>query len=132
MQTSVLLSIKPHFAERIFCGIKRYEFRKVLFKNRTVKRIIVYATAPVGKVIGEFEIESILELEPEALWEHTQEHSGIHKDYFDAYFDGRSTAYAIKVGRTTRYATPLELYSHFNVKQAPQSFVYITHEKELL
>lgn len=29
----VLLSIKPEFAERIFNGSKKYEFRKVIFKN---------------------------------------------------------------------------------------------------
>jgi predicted transcriptional regulator len=52
METSVLLSIKPEFADKIFCGLKRYEFRKVLFKNRNVKKIVVYASAPIRKVIG--------------------------------------------------------------------------------
>ena len=51
MQTNVLLSIKPEFAEKIFQGVKRYEFRKALFKNREVEKIIVYASAPVSKVI---------------------------------------------------------------------------------
>jgi len=72
MQTNVLLSIKPEFAERIFQGIKRYEFRKAIFRNRNVNKVIVYASAPISKVIGEFEIDDILEHEVEELWDLTK------------------------------------------------------------
>lgn len=126
MQISVLLSIKPEFATRIFHGIKRYEFRRVLFKDRSVKKIVVYASAPISKVIGEFEVEEILELETEHLWNQTKEYSGIPKDYFDTYFQGRETGYAIKIGNTRLYDTPLELQENFNIKRAPQSFVYVS------
>ncbi|HEY0770290.1 MAG TPA: hypothetical protein VGD31_08135 [Sphingobacteriaceae bacterium] len=105
--------------------MKRYEFRRVLFKNRSVKTVIVYVSAPVSKVVGEFEIEDILELEKEYLWNQTKDHSGIPKDYFDQYFEGRETAYAIKIGDTRLYDRPLELQENFNVKRAPQSFVYV-------
>lgn len=125
MQTSVLLSIKPEFAEKIFLGIKKYEFRKALFKNRDVKKIVVYASAPISKVIGEFEIDDILELEKELLWDQTKKHSGIPKDYFDRYFNGRDVGYAIKIRNSRLYKTPLDLYQHFNVKYPPQSFMYL-------
>ena len=52
----VVLSIKPEFAFKIFDGSKKFEFRKAIFKNNNVKSIIVYASSPVQKVIGEFEI----------------------------------------------------------------------------
>lgn len=68
----VLLSIKPEFAEKIFAGTKKYEFRKSIFKNTNVKRIVVYASYPVQMVIGEFEIEEILEARPSQLWKITQ------------------------------------------------------------
>jgi predicted transcriptional regulator len=126
MQISVLLSIKPQFADGIFGGSKRYEFRKVLFKDPRVKRVLVYATSPVSQVIGEFEIETVLTLEPSLLWEYTQSYSGISKAFFDSYFMGCQRGHAIKVGRTHRYVTPLTL-EQLNVRQAPQSFVYITH-----
>jgi predicted transcriptional regulator len=125
MPTSVLLSIKPEFAQRIFDGTKQFEFRRKLFRNRNVKKIVVYATAPVSRVIGEFEIDDIIESEIEPLWEQTKEYSGIHKEYFNKYFCGRDTGYAIKVGKTLMYETPLELLSHFNLKCAPQFFVYV-------
>lgn len=125
MQTKVLLSIKPEFAERIFQGIKRYEFRKALFKNRNVDKIIVYASAPVSKVIGEFEIDDILEYEVEELWELTKRYSGIPKEYFDMYFNGREIGYAIKIRNSKLYEEPLDLQRHFEVKTPPQSFMYI-------
>ena len=52
----VILSIKPEFANKIFNGTKKFEFRRTLFKNKEIKMIIVYASAPISKVIGEFEI----------------------------------------------------------------------------
>ena len=53
----VMISIKPEFADKIFTGIKKYEFRKVLFKNNDIDTVIVYASSPVQKVIGEFKIK---------------------------------------------------------------------------
>lgn len=125
MQTSVLLSIKPEYANKIFEGTKRFEFRRKLFTNRNVNRIVVYVTAPVSQVIGEFEIAGILELDLDELWEKTKEFSGIKKEFFDAYFYGQEKGYAIKIGPTTRYENPLELSAKFKVKHPPQSFVYL-------
>lgn len=125
MPTCVLLSIKPEFAELIFMGSKQFEFRRRVFKNRNVRKIVVYASSPVSKVIGEFDIEDILEREIDQLWEETKEYSGIQKEYFEAYFSGKETGYAIKIGKTREYQSPLELEAHFNVKRAPQSFVYV-------
>lgn len=41
----VLLSIKPEFAEKIFSGEKKFEFRRSIFKDKTVKTVLVYASA---------------------------------------------------------------------------------------
>ena len=125
MQTSVMLSIKPEYANRIFDGSKRFEFRRRLFANRTIKTIVVYATAPISKVIGEFEIDSILELNLELLWEETKLYSGISKPLFDRYFLGQTRGYALKIQQARKYDFPLSLPAHYNVKRAPQSFVYV-------
>jgi predicted transcriptional regulator len=125
MQTTVLLSIKPKFAERIFQGIKRYEFRKTMFKNRNVKKVVVYASAPISKVVGEFEIDDIFEFKIEELWNRTRKYSGIPKEFFYTYFDGCEIGYAIKIGNSTLYTEPLDLQKHFKVKTPPQSFMYL-------
>ena len=68
----VLLSIKPEFALKIFNGSKKYEYRRAIFKNREVSIVIVYASDPIKRVIGEFEIEDILYDEPQLLWLKTK------------------------------------------------------------
>jgi predicted transcriptional regulator len=121
---NVLLSIKPEFADKIFTGEKRFEFRRVIFKNREVKRVFVYASAPISMVIGEFEIEDILAGELGELWEQTKKHAGITENYFLDYFEGRESGYAIKVKKTNRYSTPHHIEERFGVTP-PQSFVYV-------
>ncbi|MBJ6707862.1 ASCH domain-containing protein, partial [Campylobacter upsaliensis] len=80
-----LLSIKPEFAEAIFSGKKKFEYRKVIFKEK-VKYIQVYVTKPVGKIIGEFEVEEIVKDDPVKVWKKTGKHSGIKKSFYMQYF----------------------------------------------
>lgn len=120
----VLLSIKPEFAQKIFEGTKKYEYRRVIFKNPLIKRIVVYASAPISKVIGEFDIEEIISDEPDLLWEDTKQFSGISKSYFKEYFEGKDVGFAIKVKRTKIYSKPKCIYETYGVRP-PQSFAYI-------
>ena len=120
----VLLSIKPEYVERIFAGTKRYEFRRVIFKSRSVKTVVVYTTSPVQKVIGEFDIDTILSDTPERIWRRTSSFSGISKKALMAYFGDKTTVYAIKVKEPRRYPVPLDLQEAFDTFP-PQSFVYI-------
>lgn len=120
----VLLSIKPEFAEKIFNGTKKFEFRRSIFKRQTIKKVVVYASSPVQKVIGEFEIDQILSLAPESLWEKTHLHSGITENYFFEYFGDKEIGHAIKVKNIKRYKNPLCLKKDFNTIP-PQSFLYL-------
>ena len=120
----VLLSIKPEYAFKIFDGTKRFEFRKVIFKNPDVKTVIVYASSPVQQVIGEFEIENIFSHKPDALWEMTKKYSGITKEFFYEYFANREIAHAIEIKKTKKYSKPLGIKESFNVVP-PQSYVYL-------
>lgn len=124
-QMQVLLSIKPEFANKIFDGSKKFEYRKAIFKNKDIKKIVVYASAPISKVIGEFEIEEILRDEINILWKTTEKWSGIHKDFYDNYFSNREHGYAIKVKNIRLYKEPYDVFERFGLK-APQSFAYIS------
>ena len=125
MSTSVLLSIKPEFAEKILSGLKKYEFRRVIFKSKSVSRIVIYASSPVQRVVGEFSVGGIIESGKRSLWEQTKSHAGINKPYFDSYFSGKKKAFAIKVHRPVRYRTPLPLASVCPAVRPPQSFIYL-------
>lgn len=123
----VLLSIKPEFAEKIFKGTKKFEFRRSLFKNPNIKTVVVYASSPVQKVIGEFEIDSILNFSPKILWEKTKEFAGISESYFYEYFGDKQMGFAIKIKKVKRYEKELSLQKDFNAKP-PQSFLYLQSE----
>ncbi len=120
----VLLSIKPKYAEMILSGKKRYEFRRAIFKKPGIRKVVIYASSPVSKVIGEFEIDDILSLDIQELWLLTMEHAGIDKEFYDRYFSGKEVGHAIKVKKTKKYPEYKDL-REFNVKCAPQSFAYI-------
>jgi len=120
----VLLSIKPQFAEMIFSGTKKYEFRRSLFKNPDVKTIVVYASSPVQKVIGEFAIEAIINDELVALWELTKKYAGINEEYFFKYFSNKEYGYAIQIKNVKKYRKALCLREDLNVTP-PQSFMYL-------
>ena len=121
---TVLLSIKPEFAEKIFDGSKKFEFRKAIFKDTEVQKVVVYASSPVKKVIGEFSIADILNDDVETIWNETARYSGITHDFYLSYFSNRDKAYAIKIGKTKRYRQARNL-SDYNLSFAPQSFAYI-------
>src|SRR5438309_11217740 len=74
-----LLSIKPRYAEAIFRGEKRFEFRRVIFR-KPVKVVVVYTTSPVSRVAGEFDIEGIISDTVEGLWKRTKHQAGIDKE----------------------------------------------------
>ena len=119
----VVLSIKPEFANKIFDGTKKFEFRKAIFKNEKIKTVIVYSSSPVQQVIGEFEIERIINHDIDTLWGLTHQESGITEDYFYKYFEDRLEGFAIQIRKVKKYRTSKCLRTDFNLFP-PQSFAY--------
>jgi predicted transcriptional regulator len=119
----VLLSIKPQFANEIFSGTKKFEYRKAIFREK-VSRVIVYASSPVQMVIGEFQIDEVLFEDLSDLWSQTRAHAGISESYFYSYFSHREKGYAIKIGQVIQYEEPTPLENVYS-SRPPQSFAYI-------
>jgi len=128
-----LLSLKPEFAERIFDGTKRFEYRKRIFAREDVDKVIVYATNPMKRIVGEFEFDEIILDTPASIWEKTSPYSGINRDRFFQYFLGKQKAYAISIKRAMRYRKPLNPRNMLPDFVPPQSFRYMaTKESALL
>ncbi len=121
----VLLSIKPQFVNEIFNGNKKFEYRKSIFKRDGIKTVVIYATMPIGKIVGEFDIEEVLEDNPKKLWDKTKKYSGISKEFYDSYFIDRDKAYAIKIKSLNKYNEPICPYTTYEKFTAPQSFKYL-------
>lgn len=123
----IILSIKPKYCEEIFSGTKRFEYRRRVFKQE-IQKVFVYATSPVCKIVGEFELERIIADTPDSIWNQTNQYGGISRELYDQYFHGTDMAYALAIAKYKRYKAPLDpkvLDSNF---VAPQSYRYVDSE----
>ncbi len=115
---NAILSIKPQFVTEIVAGKKLYEYRKTIFKQ-PVEKVYIYASAPVSKIVGEFQPVDVVSGTPMEVWKRTKAYAGITKRFYDEYYRGREVAYAIHIQNLKIYDTPQTLD-----RQAPQSFCY--------
>ena len=122
-QAKIMLSIKPKYVEEIMAGRKKYEYRKRL-AGESVKKIYIYETSPISKVVGEVDVEGVLTIPKDQLWEKTKYRSGISFEEYNEYFSCSDIGNAYILGKVTKYETPKSLES-FGVSQPPQSFVYV-------
>ncbi|MBP2134241.1 putative transcriptional regulator [Methanomicrobium sp. W14] len=121
---NVLLSIKPRYVEKIISGKKRYEFRKVGFKE-TVGEVYTYSSFPVKKIVGKFHVGQIIEDHPKNLWSQLQEFSGINEDEFFSYFKGKNNGFAISIDDMVTFDTPIDPWEMDSSFNPPQSFQYL-------
>ena len=120
------MSIKPQFIEKIRRGEKKFEFRRVLPRHQEVDTIIVYASKPVGKVVGEITVAGYLTLTVDEMWEATKDISGLTREEFFDYFHGKKNAHAIAIESYRDYVQPIPLDVLLPGKVPPQSYCYLS------
>ena len=121
--SKMLLSIKPEYVDKIVSGKKKYEFRK-FHCHEDVDTIVIYATAPIKKVVAEVTLMDIIEGDVEYVWHKTKGFGGILEKDYKAYYEGRKGAIAYQLGKVTLYDEPMEL-KDLGLDYVPQSFAYI-------
>ncbi len=119
-----LLSIRPPYAEAILSGTKRVEFRKAPFA-RKIRYAVIYATKPIGKVLGWFKVDGVEALPPTELWWKFSDCGGICERDFRDYYASADVGYAIRVGKTVRFPQAKSLHEIGDFGQPPQSFRYL-------
>jgi len=123
---NVLLSIKPEYTEKIFSGEKKYEFRKQKLKQ-TIGRIFVYECRPSKTIVGWFSVKRIISGSPKEIWKRCKNSSGIKKESYFTYCNGKKIIYALEIDKTLQFDAPInpfEIDSDFN---PPQNFAYLNH-----
>lgn len=124
------MAIHPRYADAIMDGEKRVEFRKRRLAE-DIRTVLVYATAPVSRVIGSFTIDGIVEASPKAIWEEYGEVGVIEQgDFFD-YYANTPSAVAIVVAEASRFEDPIALEDMDPRPAVPQSFAYISADRVL-
>ena len=118
------MAIHPAFADAILDGRKRVEFRKRALAP-DVHTVLVYATAPVQRIVGEFGVDGTTIDTPTGLWNTTGDAGCIDRGAYDAYYGGSTRAAGIHVSRPRRYSSPLALAELSPPQAIPQSFAYL-------
>lgn len=119
----MLLSIKPQYVKEIITEKKKFEYRKFRCRD-DIDTIIIYATAPVKKAIGEARLINIIEDDVESVWNKTKDFGGISKEDYDAYYKKRKKAIAYQLDDITLYDKPKSL-EDLGLDYTPQSFAYL-------
>jgi len=122
----VLLPIKPEYAQPIMDGTKRVEFRKTVF-TQTPTHVVVYASSPVKKVLGYFEVDAVDVDAVDTLWARYASVGGIAEGDFRDYYAGREHGVALGVERVVTLAEPVPLDA-LGLGGPPQSFMYVDRE----
>ena len=120
-----LLSIKPEYALKIMDGLKSVEFRKQCFRN-TVSRVYVYASDPIQKIIGYFDVLKIDNDSPSNLWSKYRDQGCLSLDKFNSYYQHKEKGNAIIIDKVVGFSQKLSLKECFHEGfKAPQNFCYI-------
>lgn len=118
-----LLSLHPEWAQAILEGRKTVEFRRSA-PAHDISHVVIYATKPVGQVVGYFTVASVTSGSPTSLWARFGGRAAISRRRFRTYFRSKSTGYAIEVGKVVRLKSPVALDDIGNVRP-PQNFCYL-------
>lgn len=120
----ILLSLHNKHIQNIKKGYKRFEFRTVEAKKFNENEIIVYATAPISKVVGLLKISQVHIDNPENIWKITHDYSCIEEQAYFDYYGNKNKVIAYEIEEFIEFIEPKELVE-FGLTCAPQSFVYI-------
>jgi predicted transcriptional regulator len=125
----MLLSVRPRYAEAILTGTKNAEIRRQRPGAQPGTPVIIYATKPVGAVVGVAYIDQIIEGSPAELWPLHHHETGVTQDEYDQYLQGSSTAYLLLLDGARRLSRPLTLDEMRETAtfQPPRSYRYVNH-----
>lgn len=130
---AVLISVHPHYADKIVAGEKRIEFRRC-WAAQPIGEIVIYATSPIQRIVAVARVKKVTQASPNKLWELSQKvGGGISRQKLFSYLYGKKEAFGVEltaVRSIKRLLSPKEV---FGVKfQPPQSFCYLSEDDLVL
>lgn len=123
-----LLSIFPRYANKILSGEKRLEFRKS-WASEDVSALVIYATAPIQKIVGIARVKKVHQGSATALWRLARLiNGGVSRRVLYEYFRGKQEGFAIEIESVLPCSIPLEPETYLPNFNPPQSFNYLDKE----
>ena len=105
-----IISIHPRHAHAILDGVKTIELRRRVPLLQAGTKLWIYATRPLGAVIGTSMVEQVVRGDPAEIWQRYGSQSGLQRAEYDKYFEGVSEAIGLiltNVLRTPKHV-PIE------------------------
>lgn len=124
-ERTIIISLNIEHVQKIL-----NEDRNILFMKKLpafhVKRVLIYATLPVGLVIGEFDLKSSQSLSRTKAWNEYGKNSTFTKKMFDKYFDGAEIdgVKMMEIDGFVQYKTPKAI-SKYGMNRGPSGFAYL-------
>lgn len=132
MHKEAIISIRPSYAEAILAGVKTIELRRRIPAISLGTRLWIYATRPVGAVIGMATVECIVRGEPEEIWVQFGQQACIDRPAYDAYFDGAGEAIGLILAEVQRSIKCVEIERLRTIREGfhpPQVIMWISNQE---
>lgn len=132
-RSTIILSIRPTYAAKIFSGLKKVELRRIRLKNLGNGTLaLIYVTSPVRSLAGAFKVTRVIEKPLADLWKIVQKKAGLTYREFKQYYEGVSTGTAIFFQKVWSFSDPVTLEDLRNdllTFLPPRAFHYVkVHE----
>lgn len=128
----LLLSLKPDYADLVFDGLKEAELRRRISSCMENRDVFIYVTSPVRQIRGGFRVGQVWSGTPKQVWRQVSRLARVDKRDFDAYYAGRTVAYALEITDVWEYKNPAslnKLWNRFPDFVVPQSWRYVRPEE---
>lgn len=124
---SLLLSLRPRFAEAILSGAKTVELRRRPVKASPGTVVVLYASAPTMAVVGTAVLVDVVALSPHTAWRRYRHTLSLSWSEFTEYLAGAERAHLLRLDDVKEVDQPLTLQTLRGSApfQPPQSFRYL-------
>ena len=129
---SILISIKPRFAVKIFSGEKTVELRKCAPKIKKDDYVMIYVTAPVKELWGICRVKEIIKDDTDKLWNLVHGKAGITEKEYQNYYGTCKKGVGIVLKNISCTLKPISLHklkSAWPKFSPPQTYKYFSRDE---
>ena len=107
LDQSLILSVKPQWADAIISGTKSVEIRRSFSRKWEGRRVALYATRPRRELVGDAQIAQVIVGSPEEIWRSYSGQVGCKWSEFKDYVQQRTQIFALLLVDVRPFAKPV-------------------------
>ncbi len=131
MSQSLLLSVRPRFAQALLAGTKTVEIRRRFPDIPAGMTVVIYSSSPEKAVLGTMVAEELIRSTAADIWRDFSGAIGIQKSELTEYLEGATECSVLKLSEPKAWANPVpldELRRTLHIEPA-QSFRYLNNRQ---